>query len=132
MRYSLVGCDEAPLLKGRRDYLQYRDYGLEAASNGWIRAQLIGGRTRTSPPTGWHYHVCDAQIVYYLQGTSDLEFEDGQRFRAKAGDMLFIPGGVRHNESNASLDLECIEIAIPADLGTVTVEPPDIASTSKR
>jgi hypothetical protein len=53
-------------------------------------------------PTGWHYHVCDGQFVYVLKGWVDLEFEEGQRLQVQAGESLFIPGGLRHNETATS------------------------------
>jgi quercetin dioxygenase-like cupin family protein len=76
-------------------------------------------------PTGWHYHVCEGQFVYMLSGWVDLEFEDGQKLRIQSGESLYIPGGLRHNETAASKDLELLEISVPADMGTVACEPPE-------
>jgi mannose-6-phosphate isomerase-like protein (cupin superfamily) len=124
MTYSLVSGADAPQVKGRRDYVEYRDLGIEAASNGFMRAQFIGRRKAIAPPTGWHYHTIQAQIIYFLQGWAELAFHDGRRLRAKAGDMLFIPGGVIHNDLISSLDLEVIEMSIPGKMGTVNCEAP--------
>ena len=77
-----------------------------------------------SEPTGWHYHVCEAQFVYGLKGWVDLEFEDGQRIRLSAGESLLIPGGVRHNETAPSEEFELLEVCLPADMGTVPCERP--------
>jgi quercetin dioxygenase-like cupin family protein len=76
-------------------------------------------------PTGWHYHVCEGQFVYMLSGWVDLEFEDGQQLRIQSGESLYIPGGLRHNETAASRDLELLEISVPADMGTVACDPPE-------
>src|SRR5262249_12255803 len=73
----------------------------------------------------WHYHVCEGQFVYMLRGWVDLEFEDGQKLRIQAGESLYIPGGLRHNETGASRDLELLEISVPADMGTVPCDPPE-------
>src|SRR3546814_5375925 len=81
-------------------------------------------RKAMSQPTGWHYHTCEAQINYCLKGWADLVFEDGTEVRVKAGDFEYIPGGVVHNEVATSDDLEAIEICIPAEMGTVAVDPP--------
>mgnify|MGYP001600348152 CR=1 FL=1 len=86
----------APLVKGRRAFFQYRDFGVTAASDGAMRAQMIIGSKGMSEPTGWHYHVCDAQFVYGVKGWVDLEFETGEKIRLKQGESLMIPGGNLH------------------------------------
>ncbi len=133
MTWSHVSRDTATVLPGRRDYSEYRDMGLAAASGGWMRAQIISSKERPTqqtgmrptPPTGWHYHLCHAQIVYILKGFADLEFENGKRVRAKEGDMVFIPGGLKHNDISASADIEVIEMSLPAEMGTVACDPPE-------
>jgi mannose-6-phosphate isomerase-like protein (cupin superfamily) len=115
----------APLMAGRRSFFKYRDLGVTAASSGKMRAQVTIGADGMTQPTGWHYHVCEGQFVYMLSGWVDLEFEDGQKLRVKAGESVYIPGGMRHNETGASRDLEVLEISVPADMGTVTCDPPE-------
>ena len=115
----------APLVAGRRSFFKYRDLGVTAASSGKIRAQVTIGADGMTQPTGWHYHVCEGQFVYMLSGWVDLEFEDGQKLRIQSGESLYIPGGLRHNETAASKDLELLEISVPADMGTVACEPPE-------
>jgi quercetin dioxygenase-like cupin family protein len=80
--------------------------------------------TGMTAPTGWHYHVCDGQFVYALQGWVDLEFETGERLRLEAGESLFIPGGLRHNELRTSEELEILEVSMPAAMGTVPCDRP--------
>jgi uncharacterized protein YjlB len=125
MNYRLTRGADAPKLVGRRTWVEYRDLGLTEASDGWVRAQFVGRRTEIAPPTGWHYHTADAQIIYFLQGWAELVFEDGKRYRAQAGDMLFIPGGTRHNDLISSIDLEVIEMSLPAKMGTVNCDTPE-------
>ena len=115
----------APLVAGRRAFFKYRDLGVTAASNGRMRAQVTSATDGMTEPTGWHYHVCEEQFVYALSGWVDLEFEDGQTLRLQAGESLYIPGGMRHNETGASRDLELLEISVPADMGTVACDPPE-------
>jgi quercetin dioxygenase-like cupin family protein len=110
---------------GRRDFLKYRDLGVTAASSGRMRAQVMSATAGMTKPTGWHYHVCDGQFVYALQGWVDLEFEDGQTIRLQAGESLYIPGGLRHNEIATSDTLEILEVSVPADMGTVPCDPPE-------
>ncbi len=115
----------APLVAGRRSFFKYRDLGVTAASSGKIRAQVTIGAEGMTQPTGWHYHVCEGQFVYMLSGWVDLEFEDGQKLRIQSGESLYIPGGLRHNETAASRDLELLELSVPADMGTVACDPPE-------
>ena len=117
--------DTAPLVAGRRSFFKYRDLGVSAATSGRLRAQIMSATEGMSKPTGWHYHVCDGQFVYALQGWVDLEFEDGQTVRLRAGESLYIPGGLRHNEIATSDTLEILEVSVPADMGTVACDPPE-------
>jgi mannose-6-phosphate isomerase-like protein (cupin superfamily) len=115
----------APRVAGRRSFFTYRDLGVTAASSGRIRAQVTAGADGMTQPTGWHYHVCEGQFVYMISGWVDLEFEDGQKLRVQAGESLYIPGGMRHNETATSKDIELLEISVPADMGTVACDPPE-------
>ena len=117
--------ETAPVVPGRREFFTYRDLGVTDASNGEMRAQVMSAITGMTEPTGWHYHVCDGQFVYALKGWVELEFETGERLRLKAGESLFIPGGMRHNEISTSDDLEILEVSIPAAMGTVPCDRPE-------
>ena len=112
------------MVEGRRDFFTYRDLAVKDASSGQMRAQLTTAKTGMTEPTGWHYHVCEGQFVYTLKGWVELEFEDGTNCRLEAGDSVFIPGGMLHQENRTSDDLEILEVSVPADMGTVAVDPP--------
>ena len=116
--------ESAPQVPGRRKFFTYTDLGVTAASQGRMRAQLTTAITGMTQPTGWHYHLCDSQFVYALRGWVDLEFEDGTKVRVKAGDSIFIPGGLRHNETATSDDLQILEVSVPADMGTQPCDSP--------
>jgi quercetin dioxygenase-like cupin family protein len=111
-------------MPGRREYMKYRDLGVIEASGGAMRAQIMSTTGQRTEPTGWHYHVCDGQFVYVLRGWVDLSFEDGTSIRLKANESLYLPGGFRHRETATSVELEILEVAVPADLGTVKCESP--------
>ena len=113
------------MVEGRRDFFTYRDLAVKDASGGQMRAQLTKAKTGMTQPTGWHYHVCDQQLVYMLKGWVDLEFEDGRKIRLNAGDSLMIPGGTRHNETATADELELLEISVPAKMDTVPCDPPE-------
>ena len=114
----------AKYVPGRRAFFKYRELGVTEASNGRMRAQVTSATSGMSRPTGWHYHVCESQLVYMLSGWVDLEFEDGETIRVEAGDSLYIPGGLRHNELRTSDTFELLEVSVPADMGTVACDPP--------
>jgi mannose-6-phosphate isomerase-like protein (cupin superfamily) len=124
MKVAVTSAKTPDYVEGRRTFFKYRDLGVTAASNGWMRAQLMQAVTGMTQPTGWHYHVCDGQFVYALKGFVELEFEDGSHCRLEAGDSCFIPGGLKHNEIRTSDDVEILEVCLPANMGTVPCEPP--------
>jgi mannose-6-phosphate isomerase-like protein (cupin superfamily) len=124
MKVAVTSAKTPDYVEGRRNFFKYRDLGVTAASNGWMRAQLMQAVTGMTEPTGWHYHVCDGQFVYALKGFVELEFEDGSQCRLEAGDSCFIPGGLKHNEIRTSDDIEILEVCLPANMGTVPCEAP--------
>ena len=110
--------------EGRRVFFKYRDRGVQEATGGKIRAQVMEAVTGMTEPTGWHVHHCEAQFVYVLKGWVDLEFEDGVRTRCVAGDAILIPGGMRHNEFGTSDDVEILELSVPGPMTTAACDPP--------
>lgn len=109
------------LVEGRRDFLKYREL---AESDSEFRAQVVSARQGMTEPTGWHYHVCGAQFIYILNGTIDLDLEDGRSIHMVAGDSLYIPGGMKHNETSMSADVEILEVMIPKLEDTIACEAP--------
>lgn len=122
---TISRAENPELVPGRRDFFSYRELGVTKASEGRIRAQVTSGTQGLSEPTGWHVHLCEGQFVYMLKGWVDLEFAGGRKERISAGDSLYIPGNVPHNETATSDELELLEISVPADMGTVPCDKPD-------
>ena len=71
------------MTQGRRDFFSYRDLALKDASGGQMRGQIMKAITGMTEPTGWHYHTCDSQFVYLLNGWVELEFEGGEFLRCE-------------------------------------------------
>ncbi len=115
---------DQPFVKGRRKFFRYRDLGVQAATGGKLRAQVMEAITGMTEPTGWHTHQCEAQFIYILKGWVELEFEDGTRTRSGVGDAILIPGGMKHNEIATSDDVEILELSIPGDMATQPCDPP--------
>jgi quercetin dioxygenase-like cupin family protein len=109
---------------GRRDFFSYRDLDLNVPSGGQMRGQVMKAKRGMTQPTGWHYHTCEGQFVYLLNGWVELEFETGETLRLEPGDSVFIPGGMKHNELRTSDDFEALEISTPGELGTVPCDKP--------
>ena len=109
---------------GRRSFFEYRDTGLAATTDGDYRAQVMRA-TDVMETTGWHYHVCDLQFVYVLNGWVDLAFEGGRVERVEAGGAMAIPSGMVHNELACSPEFEALEVVAPAHMETVPVDAPE-------
>ena len=109
---------------GRRDFFKYRETGTTEGTDGFMRAQITVGTQGLTEPTGWHYHICDAQFIYMLKGWVELQFEGQGTIRLEAGDTCMIPGNLPHNEIRASNELEIMEISVPAAMGTKPCDMP--------
>jgi len=109
---------------GRRAFFKYRDLGVTKASNGRMRAQITSAEAGMTQPTGWHYHLCESQFVYVLDGWLELEFAGNDKVRLEAGDSIFIPGGLPHNETRTSDTFSLLEVSVPAEMGTKACDPP--------
>ena len=110
-------------MPGRRQFFQYRDLGVTEATGGKMRAQ---GRPQNRPwivrPGGTITPAtCSSSII--LSGWVDLEFAGGRKERFGVGDSVMIPGGLPHQETATSEDLELIEVSVPAEMGTEACDP---------
>ena len=115
---------DLPAVPGRRDWVEYLDHGVTTATSGRMRAQR-GYLKGPAELTGWHYHVCDMQFVYLLNGSITLQLEDGNTLVLQRGDSVLIPGGYKHAETDISDDFDFLEISIPADMGTIPCPVPE-------
>jgi len=67
---------------------------------------MWSGFVRTEPGTvsGWHHHGEHESVIYVLTGALRMEFgPDGSRtLEAGPGDLVYVPKGAVHRESNPS------------------------------
>jgi quercetin dioxygenase-like cupin family protein len=109
---------------GLRPYSAYRDLGLAAATDGMVQAHVI----RMTKPfeTGEvdvpHYHDVEFQMVYVLKGWFQSEFEGEGVQTFHAGSCWIQPPKIKHTVRGYSDDCELLEIVLPADFETVTLE----------
>lgn len=115
--------DGAFKFDGLRPYFEYRDLGIQAASDGLAVMHVIRAREGTQATGEWHHHKVSLQVVYVLKGWAIFEYEGQGQHRLEAGTCVHQPPGIRHREIAHSEDLELIEIVLPANFETVT-DPP--------
>ncbi len=109
---------------GLRAYSAYRDLGLAPATGGMVQAHVI---RMTKPFDGGevaipHYHDVDFQMVYVLKGWFKSEFEGEGVHTFSAGSCWIQPPKIKHTVRGYSDDCELLEIVLPADFKTVTLE----------
>jgi quercetin dioxygenase-like cupin family protein len=113
---------DARFERGLRSFFEYRDLGVEAATQGVVVAHVI----RAVPGTGFssqaHLHETQFQLVYVLKGWMEFEYEGQGVVRLEAGDSVYQPPNIRHRELGHSDDLELLEIVMPADFKTQEVQ----------
>lgn len=107
---------------GLRDFFLYRDLGIAKATGGKVVAQLVKANVPPVDGTGWHYHVCDFQIVVMLKGWAKFMYE-GVPTLVEAGDVVHQPPGMVHYLFDYSPDMEYLEIVSPADFQSIAAPP---------
>ena len=122
--YAVARKSSPNIVKGRRDFFEYVDLGVTDASQRRMRVQKTSTTAGLSEPTGWHFHKCEGQFVYMLDGWLELQFADGETVRLEEGDSVYIPGYAPHNEIWTSDAFELLEFSVPADMGTEVCDPP--------
>jgi uncharacterized RmlC-like cupin family protein len=84
--------------------------------------------------TGAHHHGALESVIYVVRGAARMRWGDRLEFTAKAdaGDFIFVPPYVPHQEINASRDevLECVLVrsdgqAVAINLDIEPVEKPE-------
>jgi hypothetical protein len=110
--------------EGLRSYAKYRDLGMSVATNGLLQAHVI----RMIPPCNpkevskRHYHDVDVQMIYVLKGWIRSEFEGAGEVTMREGTAWLQPPRIKHTVLDYSDDCEMLEIILPAEFDTVTLE----------
>jgi quercetin dioxygenase-like cupin family protein len=122
-RFRHARAKDAAWQVGLRPHFAYRDLGIAAATEGKVLAQVIRARQPCDGPGDEHTHDLDFQMVYVLKGWMRTTFEGIGERTLEAGDCMYQEPGISHRVLDYSADLEVLEITIPADFETATVEP---------
>jgi quercetin dioxygenase-like cupin family protein len=120
--FVVTHAKDAQFERGLRSFFEYRDLGLEQATQGRVTASVIraaGGKEFSSQP---HLHRTEFQLVYVLKGWIEFEYEGQGVVRMEAGSCVLQPPGIRHRDLGHSGDVELLEVVLPADFKTETVD----------
>jgi quercetin dioxygenase-like cupin family protein len=110
---------------GLRDFFEYRDLGIKAATGGRVGAHVIRAKPGAGHGnSGWHRHALDVQLVYILKGWVRFDYDGVGEVLLEAGACVHQSPGIRHVEIAHSDDIEILEITLPADFGTEAVAAP--------
>lgn len=116
--------EDAFTASGRREFLAFRDLNVSSSTGGKFGAVVIRAKKGMESPTGWHYHICDTQVIYMLKGWATMAFENGETVTIHEGTCISIPPGFLHNELRTSDNMEALEFTSPAVMQTVPTDPP--------
>jgi len=123
MTFSIQKAEDQPFVHdGLRPYFEYRDLGIKDSTNGLAVMHVIRAREGTQATGQWHQHDVELQVVYVLKGWAIFEYEGHGQHKLEAGSCVHQPPGIRHREIAHSEDLELLEIVLPADFKTTTLD----------
>lgn len=117
---------DAEFTRGLRSFFEYRDLGINEATEGAVAAHVIravpGAHAEGIP----HKHDTTFQMVYVLQGWVEFEYEkpgsaEPVKVRLEKGSSVYQPPHIRHREVAHSDDVEMLEIVLPGNFGTEEV-----------
>lgn len=121
---------DATFTRGLRSFYEYRDLGIQAATDGRVAAHVIRAAAGSEFASQPHLHRTQFQLVYVLKGWIDFEYEGQGVVRLEAGSCVHQPPGIRHRELGHSDDIEMLEIVLPA--GFTTEEVPAVNEAGPR
>jgi quercetin dioxygenase-like cupin family protein len=123
-RFVVSHPNEADFKVGLRTYAKYRDLGISQATGGLAQAHVI----RFVPPfraeevSQLHYHDVEFQMIYVLKGWIRSEFDGQGAHTMHAGACWIQPPRIEHKVLGYSDDCEVLEIILPAEFETVTLD----------
>ena len=109
---------------GLRNFFEYRNLGIEAATEGRAGAHVIRAVPGRHANGEKHRHNLEFQMVYVLKGWVRFWYEGHGEVRLMPGSCVHQPPGIAHREIEHSDDLELLEITLPAEFGTDAIGDP--------
>jgi quercetin dioxygenase-like cupin family protein len=120
--FVVTHAKDAQFERGLRSFFEYRDLGIRQATEGRVVAHVIRAAQGTEFASEPHLHETTLQLVYVLKGWVEFEYEGQGCVRLEAGSCVHQPPAIRHRELGHSADLELLEIVMPGDFKTLTVD----------
>jgi mannose-6-phosphate isomerase-like protein (cupin superfamily) len=119
--FTVSHARDAQYTRGLRSFFEYRDLGIEAATDGKAVAHVIRAVPGAEFSGAPHLHRTTFQLVYVLKGWIEFEYEGRGIVRLEAGSCVYQPPSIRHREIAHSDDVEMLEIVMPAGFATEEV-----------
>lgn len=94
-----------------------RDTTIHAATKGVASVMVVRPTGSASP---WTTHQGDILFTFVMAGAMTLEGEGKDPFRLSPGDAFVIPPGLATRYSDATPDLELLEVSLPGDVPTLS------------
>ena len=94
-----------------------RDTGIQTATKG-VASVLVARPVGVAP---WTVHDGDILFTFVMRGGMTLEGEGKDPFRLSPGDAFVIPPGLATCYSDATADLELLEVTLPGNPPTRVV-----------
>jgi quercetin dioxygenase-like cupin family protein len=107
---------------GLRPFFEYRPLGLKELTGGKVGAHVIRAKPGKHADAPRHTHALDFQFIYVLKGWAIFEYEGYGEHRLVVGSTVYQPPGIKHKEIAHSDDFEVLEITMPAEFETATVD----------
>ena len=107
---------------GMRPFFEYRKLGLAELTNGRVGALVARARPGMQPDAPRHSHALEFQFIYVLKGWTIFEYEGYGQHKLVEGSTVYQPPGIKHQQIDQSDDFEVLEITMPAEFETATVE----------
>ena len=107
---------------GMRPFFEYRKLGLAELTNGRVGALVARARPGMQPDAPRHSHALEFQFIYVLKGWTIFEYEGYGEHKLVEGSTVYQPPGIKHKQIAQSDDFEVLEITMPAEFETATVE----------
>lgn len=109
---------DAKFERGLRSFFEYRDLGIEQATQGRVVAHVIRAAAGTEFSSQPHKHKTEFQPVSVPKGWIEFEYEGQGVVRLEAGSCVHQPPNIRHRELGHSDDVEMLEVVLPARFAT--------------
>ena len=98
MQFTVSKKEKSKFEAGLRGFFEYRDLGINAATEGSYGANVIRAVAGKHTKGEWHLHKLNFQMVYILKGWVKFEYEGQGIFTFHEGDSVLQPPKISHRE----------------------------------